>query len=69
VARTKNGGGWLTLFVILLLILALAWFFRPYLERRFLPKNQPKPILGKEKVQEQITEEDRKKLEEILKRK
>lgn len=63
----KKKRRWPVLLGILLVILALAWLFRPYIERRFRPKKQSKPTMSKEKVQEQISEEERKKLDEILK--
>jgi hypothetical protein len=66
-AAKKKKRRWPVLLGILLVILALAWLFRPYLERRFGPKKQSRPTVGKEKVQERISEEERKKLDEILK--
>lgn len=66
-AAKKKKRLWPRLLAILVILLALAWFFRPFIERKL--RERQKPTVGKEKVQENIGEEDRKKLDEILKRK
>ena len=66
-ATKKKKRRWPVLLWIVLVILALAWFFRPFIERKL--RERQKPAMSKEKVQEQIREDERKKLDEILKRK
>ena len=66
-ATKKKKRRWPVLLWLFVLLLALAWFFRPFIERKL--RERQKPTMGKEKVQEQIREDERKKLDEILKRK
>jgi hypothetical protein len=66
-ARKKKQRRWPVLFAFLLLAAILLWTFRPAIEGWLWPRKPSKPTIGKEKVQEEIREEERERLEEILK--
>jgi hypothetical protein len=63
----KKKRRWPLLLAAILSAAILLWIFHPAIESWLRPARPARPAIGTEKVEEEIREEERQKLEQILK--